>query len=104
MIRLELGTIQFTCYFDPSHHLEKTMSRSNMLIVAEGILDSAAAEYRETNLASCESVADYASNGCGIELTEDECERVLCACRKYIAAESSSSNDYYAIVEEALNT
>jgi hypothetical protein len=82
---------------------ETKATRSNMLTVAEGILDSAAAEYRETNLASWESVDAYASNGCEIELTQAECSKVLAACREYIAADVLSSNDYYTIIESPLS-
>ena len=79
------------------------MTRSNMLLVAESILDSAVAEYRETNLASWETVSAYAANGCNIELTQADCERVLAVCREYIAADIVSSHDYYTIVEKRLS-
>jgi len=79
------------------------MTRSNMLTVAEGILDAAAADYIETNLENWEAVDAYASNGCQIELTQEECEKVLSACRKYVASDINCSNDYYAIVEGPLS-
>ena len=79
------------------------MTRSNMLLVAAAIFDSAVAEYRETNLASWESVDAYASNGCKIELTQAECERVLAVCREYLATDSVSSHDYYTLVEKRLS-
>jgi hypothetical protein len=77
--------------------------RSNMLLVAAGLLDSAVAEYRETNLENWESVEAYAANGCNIELTQEECEKVLAVCREYLATDSVSSHDYYTIVEKRLS-
>ena len=79
------------------------MARSNMLTVAEGILDLAAAEYRETNLSDAAAVEAYASNGCEIELTVEECERVRAACLAYIADDSNESNAYYTLVEGTLS-
>ena len=79
------------------------MERSNMLIVAEGILDSAAEEYLESNLENWSAVDNYASNGCEIHLSREECEKVLAVCREWLAAESPTSNDYSTIVELPLS-
>jgi hypothetical protein len=62
------------------------MARTNMQIVADGILDDAAAEYLESNLADWHSVDRYATNGCEINLRQIECEMVRGACRAYLAS------------------
>ena len=77
--------------------------KSDMLYVAEGILDEASKEYREENLASAAAVAQYALGGCDIVLTEEECEKVLSACREYLASDASSSNDYHRIIIDQLS-
>jgi hypothetical protein len=69
-----------------------------MLTVAEGILDSAASEYRDTNLADASAVEAYAELGCKISLTLEECEKVRTACMDYIANSGNESNDYFQMV------
>jgi hypothetical protein len=76
---------------------------SDMLYVAEGILDEAAKEYREENLASAAAVAQYAFGGCDIVLTEEECEKVLAACRAWLASDRFSSYLYDTLVVEPLS-
>ena len=77
--------------------------KSDMLYVAEGILDEPAKEYREENLASAAAVARYAFGACDIVLTEEECDKVLAACREYLASDASSSNDYHRIIVNQLS-
>jgi len=60
-------------------NLEKIM-KSNRLIVAEGIMDSAAAEYRSENLASSDAVMEYAE-GIEVNITEKEAEEILDVCK-----------------------
>lgn len=53
--------------------------------IAEAILDSAIEEYREFNLASADAVSDYAENGTGILISDEEAEAILNACKEYLA-------------------
>ena len=71
------------------------MERTNLQIVAGGIVDDAAKEYLETNLASWESVDAYASNACGIELTRTDCEKILRACRAYLEGASGNAIEHF---------
>ena len=57
---------------------------SKLLEVAEGILDSAASEYLESNLASVDSVQAYAENACEIYLSDGEAEQILNACKAWV--------------------
>lgn len=53
------------------------------LRVAESILDSAAAEYLDENLASVEAVQEYGSEALGIYLSDEEASKVRTACLAY---------------------
>jgi hypothetical protein len=79
---------------------------TKLLEVAEGILDSAAHEYREENLSSLESVKAYAENGCDIYLSDDEAKQVLDACKTWVdgteSGDLNGTNDYYYAVKKAL--
>lgn len=55
-----------------------------LLEVAEGILDGAASEYRETNLADAVAVQQYADAAMGIDLALNEAEQVLSACKAWV--------------------
>ena len=74
--------------------------------VAEGILDGAAEEYLEANISSADAVAAYAFSGLGIVLGTADAERVLAACRAWVAGTKggtlNGSHDYYHTVEEKL--
>ena len=53
--------------------------------IAASILDSAIEEYRGINLASADAVSDYAENGMGISISDEEAEAILKACKDYLA-------------------
>lgn len=53
--------------------------------IADAILDGSIEEYREFNLASADAVSDYAENGMGILISDDEAEVILKACKEYLA-------------------
>lgn len=74
---------------------------AHLFKVAEGILDDS--ENIDINLSSWQAVDTYASNGCGIELTRGQCEKVLSVCREYLAADSNRSHDYFFMVEQPLS-
>lgn len=78
---------------------------SRKLRVAEGIIDSAAEEYRDINLKDVDAVIAYATS-MDIELSYEEAEKVREACLNWVeAAEAgkvAGSYDYYAIVTEPL--
>lgn len=75
---------------------------TQLLDVAEGILDSAASEYLEYNLASVENVQAYAENGCGIYLSDSEAQKVLYICKAWIKSDLNDDNDYYYAVKKPL--
>ncbi len=79
---------------------------SKLLEVAEGILDSAASEYLESNLASVDSVQAYAENACEIYLSDGEAEQILNACKAWVEGSESGklngTNDYYYTVKKPL--
>ena len=87
----------------PVEQVEADPGQVDMLTVAEGILDSAVESDIEINLESWSTVDNYATNGCGIDLSREQCEKVLEVCRKWIAAESQNSHDYFLIVELPLS-
>jgi hypothetical protein len=79
---------------------------TKLLQVAEGILDSAAEEYIADNLASVESVKQYAEGGCDIYLTNEEAKQVFSTCKAWIegteSGELNGTNDYYYTVKKPL--
>ena len=72
--------------------------KSNRLIVAEGIMDSAEAEYRSENLASSDAVMDYA-DGIEVNISEEEAEEILDVCKamqaRLEAGEIPTTDDWY---------
>lgn len=80
-------------------------SKSPLLRVAEGILDSG--EYIESNLKTANDVADYALNGVSISLDDDEAEKVRAVCASWVekteSGELNGTCDYYYSVEEPLS-
>lgn len=52
--------------------------------IADAIMDSAAAEYRDFNLSGIEAVQDYAFNAMDMVISDNEAEAILNACRSYI--------------------
>lgn len=53
--------------------------------IADAIMDPAAEEYREFNLANAKAVEDYAFNGMDIVISTKEAEAILKACKEYLA-------------------
>ena len=86
-------------------NLEKIM-KSNRLIVAEGIMDSAAAEYRSENLASSDALMEYA-DGIEIDITQSEAEQVLSVCQRMQSrlddGEIPTTDDWYHDFEKPLS-
>lgn len=80
------------------------LTPDELLTVAEAILG--AVEYRQSNLASAESVQDYAENACSISIPTADAERIRSVCTQYVAHVESHgtmrTTDYYYIVEEPL--
>ena len=75
---------------------------TKLLKVAEGILDSAAEEHRESNLSSIDTVKDYAEFGCDIHLSDDEAKLILETCKAWLNSEPTCGADYYYSVEKPL--
>lgn len=79
---------------------------TDMLKVAEGIMDSAAEEYRAENLSGIIAVQNYAENGLNIHLTDKEANIVLEYCRamqaRLGAGEIPGSNDWYHDFEKPI--
>lgn len=77
-----------------------------LLDVAEGIMDSAAEEYRADNLASIESVQRYAE-AIDIDLSDEDALRVLTACRnmqeRIDAGEIPGTDDWYHEFQKPLS-
>ncbi|MFK8259695.1 helix-turn-helix domain-containing protein [Erwinia sp. AnSW2-5] len=75
------------------------MNESQLLNVAEAIMDSAASEYRATNLLNAEAVQAYAENGMDIYLSTEEAQTILDVCGPLAARESNgeiiSDNDWH---------
>lgn len=57
--------------------------QNKLVSVAEAIMDSAAKEYRADNLASVESVQEYAENGMDIYLTNNEAKKSWLCVRQW---------------------
>ena len=70
-------------------------AQNNLRSVALGIVDPCQAEYAEKNLENWQSVSDYASNACNIELTKAECEKVLRACLAYLVDTSGNDMEHF---------
>ena len=70
----------------------------SLITVAEAILDEAAEEYRDENLANIESVARYADS-INIQLSDYHAEAVLVVCKLWIENTEednwNGTNDYY---------
>jgi hypothetical protein len=79
---------------------------NKLLTVFEGIIDDAAEEYRCENLASADSVDDYAINALGINLTSEESQLIYELAIDYVTRESAGeiigSDDYYHDFQEKL--
>ena len=75
--------------------------KNSKQVVADGILDSAAAEFIEENLFSTDAVDNYADS-IDVSLTGSECAQILDACRAWLALEEKSENAYYHTVTAAL--
>lgn len=75
---------------------------SNLYEIAEAIMDSAAAEYRDENLATAAAVEDYAFNAMGINITTAQAELIRSTLQSYIDSNPSSSNDWHHQVKAAL--
>jgi hypothetical protein len=87
---------------------ETTMTQKNdRLTVAEGIMDSAACEYLSTNLASVESVKEYAAGGLDIFLTDADALTVFEVCTamraRMSAGEIPGTDDWYNDFAKPLN-
>jgi len=80
------------------------MELNKLQQVAEGILDTSAAEYFEQNTKDYYAVQDYAENGLDITLTDDEAEKVREVLVAYDSNEElhGSGNNYYHHVIKAL--
>ena len=80
--------------------------KSNKLIVAQGIMDLAEAEYRAANLASVETVMDYAI-GISIDITYAEAKDILSVCKamqaRLDAGEIPTTDDWYHDFEVPLS-
>jgi len=80
--------------------------KSNRLIVAEGIMDSAEAEYRAENLASSDAVMDYA-DGIEVNISEEEAEEILDVCKamqaRLDAGEIPTTDDWYHDFDKPLS-
>lgn len=70
-------------------------AQNNLRAVASGIVDACQSEYLEANLSNWQSVDNYASNACNIELTKSECEKVLVACKKYLADTAGNTIEHF---------
>jgi len=72
--------------------------KSNRLTVAEGIMDTAAEEYRAENLASINTVMDYAE-GIEVNISEEEAEEILDVCKamqsRLGAGEIPTTDEWY---------
>lgn len=70
-----------------------------LLTVAEGIMDSAAAEYRAENLSSAKSVQAYAENGLNVSLSTEQAKRIMDICQplanRMDSGEVISENDWF---------
>ena len=66
---------------NPAQLNQGNIMKSNRLTVAEGIMDTAAEEYRSENLASVDSVMDYA-DGLDVDITQTEAKQVLSVCQR----------------------
>ena len=77
----------------------------SLITVAEAILDEAAEEHRDENLASRESVARYADS-INIQLTDYHADAVLTVCKLWIENTKegrwNGTNDYYHYVTTPL--
>lgn len=83
------------------------MSKSNLLKVAEGIMDSAIEDYRDINLESTESVQMYAENVLDIYLSDTDAKKVLDTCKAMVTREEAGDliryNDWYYDFEMKLS-
>lgn len=61
----------------------------NMKKVMDGIMDSAASEWRQINLKNTDAIHAYSENGLNIYLTNKQAEYILRKCRKMDAAEKA---------------
>ncbi|MFR9719888.1 hypothetical protein ACL00X_11080 [Aeromonas diversa] len=75
---------------------------SNLYEIAEAIMDSAAAEYRDENLATAVAVEDYAFNAMGVNITTEQAELIRSTLQSYIDSNPSSSNDWHHMVKVKL--
>ena len=80
---------------------------TNLLNIAEGILDSAASEYLDSNLESIKSVKQYAEGALDVYHSDSEAEKIHAACTAWVkgieSGELHGSNDYYYTVEKPLS-
>ena len=79
------------------------MATKALLTVAEAILDSAAEEYRDANLANIEGVQAYAENGMNVQLSDTEAHLIMYVCKEWLSLPQSpwvNGNYYYHIVVE----
>jgi len=90
----------------PHNQTGEIIMKSNRLIVAEGIMDSAAAEYRSENLASSDALMEYA-DGIEIDITQSEAEQVLSVCQRMQSrlddGEIPTTDDWYHDFEKPLS-
>ena len=75
---------------------------SNLYEIAEAIMDPAAAEWRDENLADAATVEDYAFNAMGVVITPEQAEKIRSALQDYIDSDASSSNDWHHMVKVKL--
>ncbi|UYB71586.1 hypothetical protein NBH81_03550 [Aeromonas veronii] len=75
---------------------------SNLYEIAEAIMDSAAAEYRDENLATAAAVEDYAFNAMGVAIATEQAELIRSTLQDYIDSDASSSNDWHHMVKVKL--
>ena len=80
---------------------------TNLLNIAEAILDSAAREYRDDNLASTEAVQNYADGAFNSYITKDEANQVRDVCLTWINLSADGNipgtQDYYDVVTSKLS-
>jgi hypothetical protein len=71
--------------------------------VAAGIFDASASEYLSANLASAAAVGQYAYGALDIALSSAEEKLVFACCKKWLALEYKSADQFYWVVEEPLS-
>lgn len=75
---------------------------SNLYEIAQAIMEPADAEYRALNLASAETVSDYALNCLGFYISTAQAELVRTTLQGYLDAEHNTSNSWLHMVKKPL--